>query len=632
MYGRWDDWAVIGFGGVGDDGARKEWTIDNIGSGSRMVWLSVELGTWNLIVAGDLLEEKISPFLGTQKTALPGLIDWSQLSLVSYFYSERERCSSVLTFEMDCHENPQDQNPPHTVQNYPLISKLKPFTFWVSAVLILLLAIFLSFTKTGFFKLHYLKSSLSLRHLNPTLINRVLGLFLSTHRGKETPAAETNPLSPYCVLWMAPFLSGGGYSSEAWAYMMALHENIRTPIFKLAIEQHGDLESLEFWEGLPKGIKDLAFELYSTECRMNETIVICHSEPGAWYPPLFETLPCPPTGYEEPLFVIGRTMFETDRVNPGHVKRCNRMDSVWVPTEFHVSTFIQSGVESSKVLKIVQPVDVKFFDPSKYKPLPLASRAKLILGSVTGISNSQNRKFVFLSIFKWEYRKGWDLLLRSYLKEFSGKDNVALYLLTNPYHSDRNFGNKIIDFVEGSELENPINGWPLVYLIDNHIAQMDLPRIYRAADVFVLPSRGEGWGRPFVEAMAMSLPVIATNWSGPTEYLSEENSYPLPVDEMSEVMEGPFKGHFWAEPSVDKLRVLMRHVMSNPEEGIEKGKKAREDMMRRFSPEWSCTTCFGKEAAVEAFVKKIVILTRGFLTSLSANEEKTMNVKVRLRV
>jgi glycosyltransferase involved in cell wall biosynthesis len=26
--------------------------------------------------------------------------------------------------------------------------------------------------------------------------------------------------------------------------------------------------------------------------------------------------------------------------------------------------------------------------------------------------------------------------------------------------------------------------------------------------------RGEGWGRPHVEAMAMGLPIIATNWCG----------------------------------------------------------------------------------------------------------------------
>ncbi|KAB5544001.1 hypothetical protein OIU76_012942 [Salix suchowensis] len=382
---------------------------------------------------------------------------------------------------------------------------------------------------------------------------------------------------------MAPFLSGGGYSSESWSYILALDENMNKTKFKLSIKQHGDLESLEFWEGLPQETKNLAVKLYQTECRVNETIVICHSEPGAWYPPLFQTMPCPPTDYENFNFVIGRTMFETDRVNAEHVKRCNRMDYVWVPTDFHVSTFVQSGVDPSKVVKVVQAVDVDFFDPLKYEPLDLVSTGNLVLGSRKKDLDSKTG-FVFLSVFKWEYRKGWDVLLKAYLKEFSGIDGVALYLLTNPYHSDRNFGNKIVEFVEDTGIEEPVKGWAPIYVIDTHIAQVDLPRVYKAAHAFVLPSRGEGWGRPLVEAMSMSLPVIATNWSGPTEYLTEENSYPLQVDRMSKVMEGPFEGHLWAEPSIDKLQLLMRHVITNVAEANMRGRRAREDMIRRFSP------------------------------------------------
>lgn len=390
---------------------------------------------------------------------------------------------------------------------------------------------------------------------------------------------------PHCLLWMAPFLSGGGYSSEAWSYILALNSYIKsqkTPFLKLSIEQHGDLQNVEFWEGLPLEMKNLAFELHQTKCRLNETVVVCHSEPGAWYPPLFQTLPCPPTGYGQFKVVVGRTMFETDRVNDEHVRRCNRMDFVWVPTDFHVRSFRQSGVDPAKVRKIIQPVDLAFFDPFKVEALDLDAVSSLVLGSRELISEG---KFVFLSVFKWEYRKGWDVLLRSYLKEFSGVDDVALCLLTNAYHTGSDFANKIVEFVEGSALEQPVNGWAPVYVIDGHIAQVDLPRLYKAANAFVLPSRGEGWGRPVVEAMAMSLPVITTNWSGPTEYLTDENSYPLPYDGMSEVKDGPFKGHLWAEPSVDELRFLMRRVMSNPSEAKARGLQARLDMKGNFSPE-----------------------------------------------
>ncbi|XP_010067122.1 uncharacterized protein LOC104454087 [Eucalyptus grandis] len=467
---------------------------------------------------------------------------------------------------------------------YRAASKSKTFLFYVPAILILSLAILITLPGSNFSKTHHLKTLLS---LNPrSIVHKVSNFVLRIRKPNQDRIPDSDPAPPYCVLWMAPFLSGGGYSSEAWSYILSLQEHVKSPKFRLAIEQHGDLQSLEFWKGLPEKMQRLAIELHRTDCAASNTIVVCHSEPGAWYPPLFQTLPCPPSGYGEYLSVIGRTMFESDRVNPEHAKRCNRMDQVWVPTDFHVGTFVDSGVDPSKVVKVVQPIDVEFFDQAKYEPLDLGSFGNLVLGEEQkGLLGLEKKEFVFLSIFKWEYRKGWDVLLKAYLNEFSRIDGVSLYLLTNPYHTDRNFGNKIVEYVKASKIEEPNKGWPPIYVIDTHIAQVDLPRMYKAADAFVLPSRGEGWGRPLVEAMAMSLPVIATNWSGPTEYLTDENSYPLPVERMSEVLDGPFKGHLWAEPSVNKLRMLMRHVVSNPADGKAKGRQAREDMRHRFAPE-----------------------------------------------
>ncbi|ETL29479.1 hypothetical protein F441_17804 [Phytophthora nicotianae CJ01A1] len=45
--------------------------------------------------------------------------------------------------------------------------------------------------------------------------------------------------------------------------------------------------------------------------------------------------------------------------------------------------------------------------------------------------------------------------------------------------------------------------------------------------------------------MAMERPVIATFWSGTTENMTEENSYPLKSDGLIEIEEGAFKGHKW---------------------------------------------------------------------------------------
>lgn len=426
--------------------------------------------------------------------------------------------------------------------------------------------------------------------------------------------AAAGAVHPPCVLWMAPFASGGGYCSEAWSYVAALDAHAAADgenNFTLAIAHHGDLESQEFWLGLPERSKHLAYRLATARCELARAVVICHSEPGAWYPPMYEALPCPPTGYDDPVFVIGRTMFETDRITPEHVRRCNQMDAIWVPTDFHVSTFVKSGVDRTKVVKVVQAVDVAFFDPDKHVVLPLPIGVPVMVPEASSLqyADSKGKGFAFLSVFKWEQRKGWDVLLRAFLQEFSRADDVVLYLLINAFHSDTNFSGKISRFVEESNIEEPAEGWAKIRVIDEHVPQSTLPCLYKAMDAFVLPTRGEGWGRPVVEAMAMELPVIVTNWSGPTEYLTEENGYPLDVDRLVEVTEGPFKGHLCAEPSVDQLSVLMRHVVDNREEARNKGKKAREDMIKRFSPEVVARIVANKIQQVLLYIQ----LTEGYI-------------------
>ncbi len=42
-------------------------------------------------------------------------------------------------------------------------------------------------------------------------------------------------------------------------------------------------------------------------------------------------------------------------------------------------------------------------------------------------------------VFKWEERKGWDVLLSAFLEEFSSAEPVLLTLLTHPYHGDGDF-------------------------------------------------------------------------------------------------------------------------------------------------------------------------------------------------
>jgi len=220
------------------------------------------------------------------------------------------------------------------------------------------------------------------------------------------------------------------------------------------------------------------------------------------------------------------------------------------------------------------------------------------------------KKFKFLSIFKWEDRKGWDILLRAFMEEFSSEDDVSLHILTYLYSDPgpretsalKRVKAKISEFSKtvvkckgrkqtyGQACDLP-NLDEQIFPMTDAVPFDKMPRLYRAANCFVLPTRGEGWGLPIAEAMAMQLPTIATAWGGQTEFMDETNSYPLPVDKMVHATGREFEHERgmdgsrlqWAEPSVKQLRQLMRSIYANPGAARAVGEKARLDMVAKFS-------------------------------------------------
>jgi glycosyltransferase involved in cell wall biosynthesis len=277
---------------------------------------------------------------------------------------------------------------------------------------------------------------------------------------------------------------------------------------------------------------------------------------------------------------------------------------VWVPTRFHQGTFAASGVDAHRLVVVPEPVDTDHFHPGRTTPLPLPPPPPAGIATEAGTyplvpqrhheeedggeshdvgGGRTDGLYRFLSVFKWEERKGWRILLRAYLRIFTSADPVVLYIKTNAYHDRPDYAAAIAAVAD--EVAPDAATRARVVVLDRPLPAAQMPRLYRAVDAFVLPSRGEGWGRPHVEAMSMALPVIATNWSGPTEYLFASNGYPLPIDGLVTLPSGPFRGHKWAEPSEAALGTLLRHVATHRDEARARGAQARADMVRLYHPD-----------------------------------------------
>lgn len=123
-----------------------------------------------------------------------------------------------------------------------------------------------------------------------------------------------------------------------------------------------------------------------------------------------------------------------------------------------------------------------------------------------------------------------------------------------------------------------------IYVIKHSVSFQKLPDLYKTANALVSASHGEGWGLPLMEGMAMGLPVIAVNWGGNVDFMKDDNSLLVAVEEMTS--EGTsYASHNWAKLDLIDLRRKMRRVFEDSEFCKEIGKNARNHIIENWTIE-----------------------------------------------
>ncbi|MGH9469972.1 MAG: glycosyltransferase [Terriglobia bacterium] len=379
-------------------------------------------------------------------------------------------------------------------------------------------------------------------------------------RDRAANAPSCAPELPPGVLFHASIYGASGYAEENWMEVLGLEQH-GIPVQLAPIGSQRDTTKL-----LPSAVRHKLAELQQNRVDLGR---------GVYYQ-------CVPAGDLDldtyGRYRVARTTFETERIPEGWAERCNAMDQVWVPSTFNVKSFVESGVEEQKLRIIPGGMDTRLFRPG-LKPFRIPKK----------------RGFTFLSVFDWQDRKGYDVLFRAFLNEFRPDEDVTLliklYQINDPF---TDVEAKVLYFIE-RELGMPLERTPPIVLLNGVIPQQQMPRLYCSADAFVLPSRGEGWGRPYLEALCCGLPVIGTRWGGQTDYLNDENSYLVEIEGVMAVSPDVdievLAGQRWAAPSVDHLRKQMRRVFSQRHEARARAARGRQEVIERLDwrviiPRW----------------------------------------------
>ena len=264
--------------------------------------------------------------------------------------------------------------------------------------------------------------------------------------------------------------------------------------------------------------------------------------------------------------VIAMTVWETDTMPSQWRNILNHTLEVWLPCEFNVAVF--SRALETPVFKLPHPV----FPPHT---------------NGNGKGHSPGRKpvpgedgFIFYSIFEWQERKSPQGLIETFLRAFPDDSGPRLMIKTNPGAADaahRELEQARGHTRSGAHVEIHAEAWD----------ESQIAALHERGDCYVSLHRGEGWCYPLFEAASRGKPVIATNYSGPLDYLDAQ-AHRLVQCALAPVQQ-PYlyyhPGMRWAEPDFAHAAEHMRWVYDHREAARQEAAAAAERIHRTYSLE-----------------------------------------------
>ncbi len=251
---------------------------------------------------------------------------------------------------------------------------------------------------------------------------------------------------------------------------------------------------------------------------------------------------------------------ETNICIPQWIEGMNRMDLVIVPSKFTKEVLESTSYEqrdketNQKVgdLTCQKPIEVLFegTDTNIYKKTDEFS--KELVTELDKIPED----FVFLYVGHWlngtlgQDRKDVGMLIKTFLETFKNKSKQPALLLKTSGASfsvlDRE---DILNKIE--QIKVTVKGdLPSIYLLHGDLTDEEMNGLYNHPKVKVHTSftKGEGFGRPLLEATLSEKPVMASNWSGHLDFLSKDLAILLP-GELTEVHKSALNEDFMVEKS-----------------------------------------------------------------------------------
>ncbi|MDR2659425.1 MAG: glycosyltransferase [Spirochaetaceae bacterium] len=256
---------------------------------------------------------------------------------------------------------------------------------------------------------------------------------------------------------------------------------------------------------------------------------------------------------------IGFWLWELEQFPESWIPSINLVDEIWTPSDF----------SAAAIKKVTDK-------PVYTMPYPLTAPADTEFGrSFFGLPEEKYLYLVMYDSNSTMERKNPLGAVRAFKTAFAPDDkSVGLVLKIN------NAQKKDLDIIQ-----KEILGYKNIYQIAEILSKIQVNSLIACADVFVSLHRAEGFGLPLAEAMLIGTPVIATNWSSTTEFMSQDKACLVDFEfvEIKKQVGAYEKGQRWAEPDVGQAAQYMRRLFEDRAYAAQQAKKAQDYISDKLS-------------------------------------------------
>ena len=265
-----------------------------------------------------------------------------------------------------------------------------------------------------------------------------------------------------------------------------------------------------------------------------------------------------PTSITHDRPIIGYWAWEMPEVPPDWRPALTCVDQIWVPSRF-----------TAAALEPLLPGRVKVVPP----PLSLVPPIPSALGRAAfGLPPDAVVVLVSFNLASSFARKHPFAAIAAFRGAFGDRpDRILLLKIGHPEHAPQDFA-RLVQMAQAPNIRIETRTMPAG---DSHA-------LTAAADIVLSLHRGEGFGLVMAEAMLMGKPVIATGWSGNTDFMDSTNAILIGY-RLAPARDDRFVYHgLWAEPDVAEAAALLRALADDPARRRILGARARTGALARL--------------------------------------------------